>query len=89
MRLYEATARVVTSRLGDSASWLGNVVTRDRHICRVHGASADKRHPAEHFMANAKAHVEKHPSVPREVWLLALRARVLLVANLPVALLYE
>ncbi len=41
------------------------------------------------FLVNAKAHVEKHPSVPREVWLLALRARVLLVANLPVELLYE
>ncbi len=41
------------------------------------------------FLANAKTHAEKHPSVPREVWLLALRARVLLVANLPVAFLYE
>ncbi len=36
---------------------------------------------------NAKAHAEKLQSIPREVWLLALRARVLLVANLPVALL--
>ncbi len=41
------------------------------------------------FLVNAKAHAEKQPSVPREAWLLALRARVLLVANLPVALLYE
>ncbi len=89
MRIYEATASVLTLRLRDSASGRGNVVTRDQHICLVHGASADKRHPAEHFMANVKAHVEKHPSVLREVWLLALRVRVLLVVNSPVALLYE
>ncbi len=38
------------------------------------------------FLTNATANAERHPSVAREVWLLALRARVVLVADLPVAL---
>ncbi len=38
------------------------------------------------FLANAKAYAEKRPSVTRGLWLLALRARVVVVANLPVAL---
>ncbi len=39
-----------------------------------------------YFGERYKAHVEKLPSVTRELWLLALRARVVLLANFPLAL---
>ncbi len=72
--------RYIHVRLQDSTSGCGNAVARTQHIYAKYFA----RYPD--FLANAKAHVEKLPSVPREVWLLALRARVVLVANLPLAL---
>ncbi len=56
------------------------------------GRSGDEAKYFAHYLdllANAKAHAENHPSVPREVWLLSLRARDLIVANMPVALFDE